>query len=136
MDTDMTDALIASLARPQFSPEFVQWLATAPIEEIEGAYAENYKDAHGIKARWVYNSGRTREQWANDFVSLGEDIKEENEREAARDAAFMAMVASVGLADWAKANGIRCEMDLWEHNYRREYTPDPEPFPYEDMARH
>lgn len=131
----MTD-LIASLSRPTFDEGFTLWLATAEMEEIEGAYAENYKEAHGIKARWVYGRGYSREQFADMFVSLGADIKAENERQDAADAAFMAMIASVGLTDWAAENNIRCEMDLWEHNYRREYTPDPEPFPYEDMARH
>lgn len=131
----MTDALLlAALARPTFSPEFVQWLATADMEEIEGAYAENYKDAHGIKARWVYNAGYSREEFANMFVSLGHDIDEMEGKVRAEEAAFLARVAAVGLADWAERNNVRCEMDLWDHNYNEHFTVDPEPLPYEDMA--
>ncbi len=112
--------LIAALARPTFSEGFVEWLATAPMEEVEGAYAENYKDAHGIKARWVYNAGISREEFADMFVHLGEDIKAEEDRQEAADKAFRERVASLGLADWAERNGIRNEYDLWEHNYREE----------------
>ena len=128
--------LIAALSRPTFDAGFTNWLATAEMEEIESAYAENYKDAHGIKARWVFGAGYSRVEFADMFVRLGHDIQQEEARRDEEDAAFMAKVASVGLADWAAENGIRCEMDLWEHNYRREYTPDPEPFPYEEMTRH
>lgn len=114
------DALIASLTRPEFSPEFVQWLATADMEEIEGAYAENFKDAHGIKARWVYNAGITREEFADKFVHLGYDIKAEEERMEAEDEAFRARVASLGLTDWAERNGIKNESDLYMYNYEQE----------------
>lgn len=112
--------LIAKLTRPTFSEGFVEWLATADMEEIEGAYAENYKDAHGIKARWVYNAGISREEFANMFVQLGYDIKAEEERQDAEDAAFLERVASLGLAEWAERNNIRSELDLWEHNYQVE----------------
>lgn len=112
--------LLAALARPTFSEGFVEWLATAPMEEIEDAYAENFKDAHGIKARWVYNAGITREEFADKFVQLGYDIKDEEDRQEAEDAAFRERVASLGLAEWAERNNIRSELDLWEHNYQVE----------------
>lgn len=125
---------VAAIARPEFSPEFANWFATASIGALEEAYAESYKEAHGIKARWVYGSGHTREELADMFVRLGHDIQAERERERQADAAFMARVESLGLTGWAEANGIKSELDLWEYNYAREYTPDPAPLPYEGMA--
>lgn len=123
-----------SLAREGFSPEFLAWLTTADMGEIEEAYADNFKCAHGIKARWVYGAGYSREEFANMFVSLGHDIAEEEKREAAAKANFMARIESMGLSDWARDNKIAAEIDLWEHNYAREYQPDPEALPYEEMA--
>lgn len=112
--------LIAILSRPTFDAGFTEWLATASMEEIEGSYAECYKDAHGIKARWVYDAGITREAFADMFVTLGHDIKAENDRLEAEQAAFVERIASLGLTEWAERNGIRTEHDLWEHNYREE----------------
>lgn len=109
----MSNDLLMTLARPSFSPEFVQWLATAPIRDIEEAYCENYKEAYGIKARWVFDSNRTREQWADDFVQLGNDIRDENERAAEYEAAEQERVA-------------------WE-NEHESFVRDPEPLPYEHM---
>ena len=123
-----------SISHATFSPEFSAWLETAEMEDIEGAYAENYKDAHGIKARWVYGAGHTREQFADMFVRLGNDIKEEENREAAANARFMALVESLGLTQWAADNGIKTAMDLCEYNYAREYIAEPEALPYEVMA--
>ena len=83
----MSNDLLLTLARPSFSPSFVEFLATAEIRDIEEAYCENYKEAYGIKARWVLDSGCTREQWADSFVQLGNDIRAENEREPRSPAA-------------------------------------------------
>jgi hypothetical protein len=118
------DALLAALARPTFDAGFVNWLATADMEEIEGAYAENYKDAHGIKARWVYGAGHTREEFADMFVHLGYDLKREEERQDAEDAAFVKRVADLGLTEWAARNGIKTELDLMEYNYRQEWQAE------------
>lgn len=112
--------LIATLTRTEFSPEFTEWLATAPMEDIEGAYAENYKDAHGIKARWVYNAGITRDEFANMFVILGHDIQAEEKRQNEADEAFRKRIADLGLTEWAQRNGIHNEYDLMDYNYRTE----------------
>lgn len=110
------------------------WIATAPMHEIEDMYCELYKDAHGIKARWIYGMGFTREQFAGMFDTLEREIEDSIARDRADDAAFMAMVDSLGLSDWASRNGIKREMDVWEHNYRTGFTADPEPLPYERMV--
>lgn len=120
----MSDALLATLARPEFDAGFVNWLATADMEDIECAYAESYKDAHGIKARWIYGRGYSREEFADMFVNLGHDLKREQERQDAETAAFIQRVADLGLTDWAARNNIKTELDLWEYNYRQEYQDE------------
>lgn len=131
----MTD--ISLLARPSFSAAMVNWLATADMDEILDTYVENYKDGHGIKARWMYGQPMpSRVEFASMFDHLARDIDESIAADKARDVAFMAMVDSVGLTAWAAENNIKCEMDLWEHNYQRDWVPDPDAFPYDDMTRH
>lgn len=112
------------------------WVMTAPMHEIEDLYCELHKDAHGVKARWIYGMGFTREQFVRMFEQLEADIDAAIEADRAADAAFMAMVDSLGLSDWAARNGIKRELDVWEHNYRTEYTPDPAPYPYDEMTVH
>lgn len=131
----MTD--INLLARPSFDASMVNWLATADMEDILDTYVECYKDGHGIKARWMYGQPMpSRAEFASMFDHLNHDIEASIAADKARDAAFMEMVASVGLSGWAAENNIKCEMDLWEHNYQRDWVPDPEAFPYDEMARH
>jgi hypothetical protein len=131
------DLLLAAIARPSFDEGFTNWLATADMEDILDSYVESYKDGHGIKARWMYGAPMpTRIEFANMFDHLRHDIEASIAADKARDAAFMAMVASVGLSDWAAENNITCEMDLWEHNYQRDWVADPEAFPYDEMTRH
>jgi hypothetical protein len=121
----MTNA-IANLSRPSFSPEFTAWLANADMADLYDAYCEHYKDAHGIKARWIYGTEYSREEFANMFESLGHAIREENKREQEAQDRFTALIASLGLADWAVANGIRTMYDLWDHNLNNEYqTTEP-----------
>lgn len=109
---------MTDLARPSFAPDFTNWLATAPMADIEEAYCESYKDAHGIKARWVYGKGYSREHFADSFEILGRDIKAACERQDAEDAAFRERVASLGLTEWCERNNIRTELDLMEYNYQ------------------
>lgn len=124
-----------SLFRPTFSASFVSWLETAEMEEIEGAYAENYKDAHGIKARWVFNAGYSRVDFANMFVALGQDIKEENEREEAYHQKFRDQAQQLGLGEWLASKGITTTYDLMDSESRLDWqAQDPEPFPYELLA--
>lgn len=104
---------------PTMSESFINWINTASNEEIAGEYCDAYKEGNGIKARWMLGAVQTKAQWADDFVALGHDIEASIAADEARDAAFLARVASLGLADWAAANGIRTEYDLMEHNDRQ-----------------
>ena len=124
----------SSLHRPNFSPEFTAWLATADEIDLKDAYCESYKEAHGIKARWIYSYTYTREQWADSFYSLGLDIKAENAREQEQQARFAAQIESLGLTAWAAANNIRNMYDLWDHNMNNEYTKDEPLTKAEQMA--
>jgi hypothetical protein len=128
------DAMTDYASLKSFSPEFAAYFAAAPMDELLDGYCESYKDAHGIKARWVYNSGMSRDELARAYDRLAGDIKAENERQEAADAAFRNRIAALGLSDWAERNGIRSEYDLWDHNDRVSWEAkrDPEPLPYED----
>lgn len=119
-----------------FSPEFATYFATAPMDELLDGYCESYKDAHGIKARWIYGQNLSRWELAQAFDGLAADIKAAEEHEAARDAAFLARVEAMGLSDWAARNNIRSEWDCMEHNdnVSWEAKRDPEPLPYEELA--
>jgi hypothetical protein len=119
LDADMTDLLTAA-DYPSLSPAMLDWLMTGDSQEIAEQYCESFKDAHGIKARWMLGAVHTPAEWARMFVQLGHDIDESIEQDKARDAAFLARVESLGLAQWAKDNNIKSELDLWEHNYRKE----------------
>lgn len=88
--------------------------------DLYDAYCDNYKDAHGIKARWVYGNTYTADQWVNMFSMLAYDVDESIARDEARDAAFRERIASLGLAEWAERNNIRNEYDLMEYNYQQE----------------
>lgn len=125
-----------SLARATFDASFVTFLSEAPMEEIEDAYCESYKDAHGIKARWIYGCGYTREEFADMFVSLGEDIKAENAREDMYQESFREKASNLGLTEWLTANGITTTYDLMEQQDRQAWDSEsiPAPFPYEMLA--
>lgn len=126
----MTDLLL-TLARPSFDASFVEWLATASMEEIEGSYAESYKDANGIKARWVYDAGISREEFADMFVSLGYDLMDEEARQVEDARQFTEMLGELGLTLWCEANGVS---DWYADAFYPMPVNTPEPFPYEMMA--
>ena len=95
---------------------FRNFIATGDEAELR----DMYKDAHGIKARWVYGNSCSREEWLSMFNHLLYDIDASIEADKAADAAFMARIADLGLAKWAEENNIKSEMDLMEYNYRME----------------
>ena len=88
--------------------------------ELYDNYCEYYKDAHGIKARWVYGNVYTAQEWVQMFSSLAYDVDAACEREEEAQKAFEERVASLGLTEWAKRNNIRTEYDLMEYNYSQE----------------
>ena len=104
------------------SANALNWINTGDLEEIRDQYVESYKDAHGIKARWLYGHPMpTREEFVGMFTRLDDDIEASIARDKAADAAFMARVDGLGLTAWAAENGIKSEYDLMEYNYRTEY---------------
>lgn len=100
----------------------LNWINTGDLEEIRDQYVESFKDAHGIKARWLYGRDMpTREEFVSMFTHLANDIDESIERDRLADVAFMARIDDLGLTAWAAENNIKSQMDLDEHNYQREY---------------
>lgn len=99
---------------------FRNLIATGDEAELRDMYCDMYKDAHGIKARWVYGNSYSREEWLSMFNHLLYDIDASIEADKAADAAFMARITDLGLAKWAEENNIKSEMDLMEYNYRME----------------
>jgi hypothetical protein len=129
----MTDLLL-TLARPSFTTGMLNWLATAPMDEIESEYSDNFKGAHGFRPRWVHGADFSREWFADAFESLAADYMAVEAREQAENEALAAHLASLGLTSYAAEKGIRTQFDVLELNYATEYTPDPPALPYEDMV--
>ncbi len=107
----ITDKVIAAITKAVESGD------TAGLYD---SYCDSYKDAHGIKARWVYGNTYTAEEWIKMFSILAYDVdvaiaEEEREKQAFRD-----KLASLGLTEWAKRNNIHDEYDLMDYNYRQE----------------
>lgn len=127
----MTNDLIASLSRPSFDAGFVAWLATAPMDDIEGAYSDSHKDAYGFRARWVHAAGLTRQEFAGMFESLGYALMTEEEQEAEDARQFAERLAELGFTAWWDANGGSGWTAEAFHPYA---APEPAPLPYEDMA--
>lgn len=87
---------------PFFSPEFRNWLLTADLEDIYGAVSDHYKEEYGIRPRWMY--GRTREEYAQYFITESESIIARKEHE---------------------------EWEADERNHPLTFV-EPEPYPYEE----
>ena len=109
---------------PEVIASITNAVNTGDTAELYDSYCEHYKDAHGIKARWVYGNTYTAEQWVSMFSMLAYDVDASIAADEARDAAFRERVASLGLSEWAERNGIRNELDLMEYNYRQEYMSE------------
>ncbi len=99
---------------------FRNLIANGDEAELRDMYCDMYKDAHGIKARWVYGNSYGRDEWLSMFNHLLYDIDASIEADKAADAAFQARIADLGLTEWANRNGIKSELDLMEYNYRQE----------------
>lgn len=108
---------------PTITPEVIANITNAvnsgDTADLYDSYCEHYKDAHGIKARWVYGNTYTAQEWVSMFSSLAYDVDASIAADEARDAAFRERVASLGLSEWAERNGIRNEYDLMEYNDRQ-----------------
>ena len=109
----ITEAVIANITNAVNSGD---------TADLFDSYCEHYKDAHGIKARWVYGNTYTAEQWVSMFSSLAYDVDASIAADEAADKAFRERIASLGLSEWAERNGILTELDLMEYNYRQEWA--------------
>lgn len=108
----ITEAVITNIANAVNSGD---------TADLYDSYCEQYKDAHGIKARWVYGNTYTADQWVRMFSSLSYDVDASIARDEAEAKAFRERIAALGLSEWAERNGIRSEFDLMEYNYRQEW---------------
>jgi hypothetical protein len=108
---------------PSITPEVVANITKAVEEgdtaDLYDSYCDNHKDAHGIKARWVYGRTYTAQEWVNMFSMLAHDVDAAIARDEENDALFRKRMESVGLAEWAERNNIRSETDLIEYNYHQ-----------------
>lgn len=105
---------------------FANWLATAELADIVDQYVESYKDAHGIKARWMYGRETTREEMTKLWNQLNIEIEESIKRDEEAQAAFVKRLADCGLTEWAARNNIRTEYDLEDYNYQQQYLTQAE----------
>ena len=90
------------------------------VADLYDSYCDNYKDAHGIKARWVYGNVYTADEWVTMFSQLAYDVDASIERDEAEAKALRERIASLGLTEWAERNNIRNQYDLMEYNYQQE----------------
>lgn len=106
---------------PSITPAFIEAINMAVAQDdtadLYDDYCERYKDAHGIKARWVYSNSYTATQWVSMFSMLAYDVDASIQRDDDERRAFAERIASVGLTEWAIRNNIFSESDLYEHNY-------------------
>ena len=109
---------------PEVIASITNAVNTGDTAELYDSYCEHYKDAHGIKARWVYGNTYTAEQWVSMFSMLAYDVDASIAADEAHDAAFHERIASLGLSEWAERNGIRDHNDLMDYNYRHEYMSE------------
>lgn len=109
---------------PSITPEVIANITNAvnsgDTADLYDSYCDNYKDAHGIKARWVYGNIYTAQEWVSMFSSLAYDVDASIARDEAEAQAFRDRIASLGLTEWAERNNIRDEYDLMDYNYRQE----------------
>lgn len=78
MKTDLLDENV--MTHESFSPEFAQWLATAPMDDLYQEMSDFYKEAFGIRNRWM--SGCSREDVARTFVYVGQELKRQAQEPA------------------------------------------------------
>jgi hypothetical protein len=60
--------------------EFKSWSELSPLEQASAQYWDMYKDAHGVRPRWIDTTKWNLDAFEAAFVSLAETIKENNAR--------------------------------------------------------
>lgn len=104
-----------------YANNLTNWLATVSMDEFLDIYSERYRDAYGIRARWVYGRTYTREEMADMWNRLDLEIEASNARDKAEDEAFRQRMADCGLSGWAERNNINNDRDLEEYNYSKQF---------------
>jgi hypothetical protein len=56
--------------------ELKSWSELSPLEQAAAQYWDMYKDAYGIRPRWIDTTSWTLEQFDAEFASLAESIKQ------------------------------------------------------------
>lgn len=60
--------------------EFKSWSELSPLEQASATYWDMYKEAHGVRPRWIDMTKWNLDAFEAAFVSLAETIKENNAR--------------------------------------------------------
>lgn len=111
----MTNANVAAAADyaslKSFSPEFTEFFLASTVEELAQEYSDNFKEAHGIRPRWMNLEAMTHWELAQEFERLAGELKAAQEWE--RECAEAEAEAAAWHARWANLS---------------------EPFPYEELA--
>lgn len=78
---------MTQITRPSFTPGFAEWFndSATTLEDLFDAYYDSYKECHGIKPRWM-TGWNNKEEAADDYESLAQDWKHEDERQKNEDA--------------------------------------------------
>ena len=58
------------------SNEFKSWEEMSELEQAQCTYWDMYKDAYGVRPRWIDTTKWTLEQFEAEFASLGEAIEQ------------------------------------------------------------
>jgi hypothetical protein len=56
--------------------EFKSWSELSPLEQAAAQYWDMYKDAYGIRPRWIDTTSWTLDQFEEAFAALAESIKQ------------------------------------------------------------
>jgi hypothetical protein len=58
--------------------ELKSWSELSPLEHAAAQYWDMYKDAYGIRPRWIDTTSWTLDQFEEAFAALAESIKQNN----------------------------------------------------------
>ena len=61
--------------------ELKSWSELSPLEQASAQYWDMYKDAYGVRPRWIDTTSWTLDAFEKEFESLAETIRENNARQ-------------------------------------------------------
>ena len=110
------------------------WEDLTPLEQARETYWDMYKDAYGVRPRWIDTSAWTLAQFETEFASLGEAIeqaeKERKEAEVRAIAKFEDSVANLMHTGTNRDRVIAWLMDAEGANGDAEYFCFTQGLPY------